>query len=183
MSNFIKQSGGSKLGAIHTLLEAATGVPIGRSGQINDRSPRPFMVYDQTLPEKKYKRHQIMKQYVVPDLPGTPTAQYKNPHKFSIQYTIVFNSQDANCPVVIQNLSRYLVTDKFKLAMDKLDVKFYMSSDIVENIIPIEGFTDRQFIFVIDYFWADIWTDSDNDATVGAITTANIAETTAPGGS
>lgn len=181
MSNFIKQSGGSKLGAIHALLEAATGVPIGRSGQINDRTPRPFMVYDQTLPEKKYKRHQILKQYSQ-DVYNNIVAQYKNPHKFSIQYTIVFNSQDANCPVVIQNLSRYLVTDKFKLAMDKLDVKFYMSSDIVENNVPIEGFSDRQFIFTIDYFWADIWSDSADDATVGAIETAQIAETTPPGG-
>ena len=64
--------------------------------------------------------------------------------------------------------------------MDRLSVGFYMLSDITENNVPIEGFSDRQFIFQMRYFWADIWTDTANDATAGAIEVVQFTETTPP---
>jgi len=178
--NFIVEQAGSLLDSIHALITSATGIPIDRSGQTTDRQPRPYMVYDQSKPEMKYKRHQIMKQYS--DYLGVITPTYKNPHKFSFQYSIVFDSQDAGCSLVIQNLSRYLVSDRFKLAMDRLAVGFYMSTDIIETIFPIEGFSDRQFIFTMDYNWADIWSDNVQPATAGAIETVQLTQTIPPGG-
>jgi len=180
VSNFVVESGGSTLDKIHDLLTAEIGIKIKRSGQTTERASRPFIVYDQSQPEKKYKRHQIMKHYS--DYLGVITPEYKNPHKFSIQYSLCFDSQDSSCPITIQKLNRYLVSDRFKRDMDKLAVGYYVATDIIETIFPIEGFSDRQFIFTIDYFWADIWSDTNNNATSGAIETVQFTETTPPGG-
>lgn len=179
MSNFVVDSPKSKLDDIHALYKTITGKDTVRGGQNTVRNPKPFIVYD-LIAEFKYKRHQIMKEY--DDYLGKITPTYKQPHKYKFQYTLVFDSTDKSCAAMIQNLSRYLVSDRFKLAMDKLSVSFYMPSDITEVPVPIEGFTDRQFIFQMDYFWVDIWSDTDNDATSGKIETVQIAETTPPVG-
>jgi len=179
VSNFVVETTSSTLDEIHALYTAVIGKKITRGGQNTVRNPKPFAIYDLVF-EDKYRRHQIMREY--DDYLGHPSVSYKQPHRYRFQYTLVFDSNDKSCAAMIQNLSRYMVQDNFKLAMDRLNVGFHMVSDITEVCVPIEGFTDRQFIFQIDYFWADTWTDSTDNATAGFIETVNKTQVAPPSG-
>ena len=149
--------------SIHALYEAEFGLKIYRGGQDFVKQSKPFMTYDLVF-GKKYKRHQILKEYKgtplspAPETPVSPAVEYKNPNQTRIQYTVIFDgSKIVEADSKVEIIDRYFVTDEFKLAMKKLNIGFIVETDITEIKLDIEGFHDRQFLFEIIYFWADVW--------------------------
>ena len=184
MSNFEVETPQSVLDQIHLLyikelFGSDTKKRIARGNQKQQRTVRPFIVYDLVW-EDSYKPHQVMKKYET--YLDSVVVSYKIPMQFTYQYTLVFADNDPSCATITQKLFRYLLTDRFKNAIKRLNVEYNVLTNLKENNIPIQGFKDRQFQIQIRYDWSDLWTDYDPDSAVESIDTVEVEQEAVPEG-
>lgn len=158
---------------IHTLFKAKTSLKFVAAGQNDESLPLPYFSYE-ILREPKYREYQVLP--IDFETSGEFGRRYYNPTKTEVQYTVHFDGkQQAAALSKIRELYRYITTDKFKMAMKRLDfpVNYTLLGDGIRTTNTIRNeFFEKQYSFDIRYIWADVDTDPDVDV----IETANTEQ-------
>jgi hypothetical protein len=148
---------------VHPILEAATGVKIFAAGQNVETAPLPYITYEFSLPEKKYREYQVLKGTLISS--GDVGTVYANPTSTTVQYTLSYDSkQIKDARDKIRAFYMYLCTQEFKLALNRLtdttttlplNITFTITKDITQSMILKSDFFEHQFFFEVRYNWMD----------------------------
>lgn len=165
------------LNEVNSKIYEKFGLPVVISGQDVESLKTPYIVYD-IISEDRYKEYQVLKKNLTTS--DGEIIEYKAPQTIDIQYTLVSDPIDIQSDLTqLNSVYNYFLTDEFKLFADKQKLGYTIISPITLLNLAREDFFERQFIFEVRYFYANIFSQIDAG---GEINTVNHEKVEAPAG-
>ncbi len=152
------------LDGFNALITTETGIAlVFDEGQDVETPTLPYISAN-LIDEKPYKPFQAQTSFEVVD--DVPTKTYAIPTETAMQYGVVYVAdQFAEARAMIRKFYNYLHTDKFKLAMKRLDdVSLQVISGIRELKINKGGLFERRLTFDVLFHWTDYYIETNSDA-------------------
>ena len=151
------------LDGFNALVKTATGLGVVFDEGQDVETPQMPYISANLIDEKRYKGHQVMSETTV--VGPNVEKRYACPVETSFQYGAVYAAdQFPEARAKIRELYMYLLTDKFKLAMKRLDdVSMQITSAIRETKILKGDIFERRLTFDVVFHWTDYYVDSTSD--------------------
>lgn len=165
------------LDGFNDIIKAAAGLSVVFDEGQDVETPEMPYISANMLDEKRYKMHQVLSKTDE----NPPFAKtYASPVETFFQYGVIYAADQFDLArAKIRELYMYMLTDKFKLEMKRLDdVSCKIVSDIRETKIVKGDIFERRLTFDVVFLWTDYYIDPASDT----IDTAEVEGEVVTGG-